>query len=166
VQPDIDNQIAELLERYAAASARQRAALGRQFGLRESDVAAIQELAGARGSTPAQLSERLGLSSQATSAMVNRLRQAGWLSREVDPDSRRSAVLRLTASAPAQVRATAADHLADVAAAARALSAEHRALVARFLAHAAAAAERHADRRITEAEAAERAELPNPVRWG
>jgi hypothetical protein len=137
------------------ASARRRAALAGLAGLGERDVLALQYVVGAEALTPGELGRLLGLSSGGTTALVQRLEQAGHLVRERNPGDRRSHVLRLVDDAT-RWRVVADDVIVT-------LSALHAPLT-----RAADAAERDADELAAARRAAADAApgLPVPGLWG
>lgn len=77
---------------------------GRQFGLHAgmhvTDAEALIQITSAESNgaplTPAQLSRHIGLSSGATSALLNRLETAGHIERHRDRSDRRAVTLRST----------------------------------------------------------------------
>jgi DNA-binding MarR family transcriptional regulator len=156
------------LERYVAASARQRAALAKLLGLLDSDVVALEHVLRAGELSAVALARRMPLSSGGTAAVIDRLCTAGLISRTRDPRDRRRVVLRATPGAAQRLGELLAPLVADVDAATSELSATDRASVERFLACLADVCERHADRLLTAAEAAAHAALdvPSPVLWG
>jgi hypothetical protein len=89
------------------------------------------------------------------------------VSRRADPSDGRAAVLRPTPATPARVEGALTSYVSDMDALTRSLSAAEHACVEGFLARAAELAEHHAERLMTEAEAARQAaaDLPQPVLW-
>jgi DNA-binding MarR family transcriptional regulator len=156
------------LERFVAASARQRAALARLLGLLDSDVVALEHILRAGELSAVALAHRMPLSSGGTAAVIERLRTAGLISRTRDPRDRRRVVLRATPGVEQRLGELLAPLVADIDAATSDLSATQRTSVERFLACLADVGERHADRMLTAAEAAARAavDVPSPVLWG
>jgi DNA-binding MarR family transcriptional regulator len=156
------------LERFVAASARQRAARAELLGLLDSDVVALEHVLRAGELSAVALARRMPLSSGGTAAVIDRLCTAGLISRTRDPRDRRRVVLRATPGVEQRLGELLAPLAADIDAATGELSAAQRALVERFLACLADVCERHADRLLTAAEAAARAgvEVPTPVLWG
>jgi DNA-binding MarR family transcriptional regulator len=155
------------LHRNSLADARQRAALARRLGLTDSEVLAIQYLARAGELTPGQLGSLLQLSSGGTTGLVQRLQRAGHITRHTHPRDRRSAVVRLTPAIAQWASDAWAPFVADVDALASELSAAEREVVLRFLAGAADAAERHADRLARDADtsAHDALAVPLPALW-
>ncbi len=160
--------IAASLDRLVAASARQRAGVAAILGVTPTDVLALQHVARGDRLTPTDLAERLRLSSSGTTAVINRLAAAGLVSREIDPANRRRVLLRPAARAATLSAQLCGPLLADIDGLAGELTPEARALVEQFLARLADLGEHHADRTVTESEAAARAaiDVRRPVRWG
>jgi DNA-binding MarR family transcriptional regulator len=142
------------LERFAAASARQRAAVERLLGLPESSILALQHLARAGEMTPSTLAQRMQLSSGGTTALIRRLAGAGLVTRHPHPSDKRSVILRPTTAMPPQAGDAFASFLADIDGLTDDLTSAEKVCVERYLARAADLAERHSDRLIKEAEAA------------
>lgn len=120
-------QVAEVLS-FAAT-------LSRSTGLGNSEMSAMEHLAQASGAglTPKQLGGRLGLSSGAVTALVDRLEKAGYAARSPNPKDRRSSVIRLVNSnleeATSHMRPLEADLLKTTSG----LSEEERAVIGRYL---------------------------------
>ena len=152
--------IREALNRKALASARHRVAVGRVLGLGEREVLAIQYLAAVGRLTPAQLGERLQLTSGGVTALVQRLERAGHVVREPHASDRRSIVLRLTPEAHRQAGPLFAPLIGELDQLALSLSGDERKTVARFVTAVADAAQRHAD------DLARRADAPVPAALG
>ena len=152
------------LLRKALADARQRAAHARRMGLTHNEVLALQHLARAGELTPGQLAALLQLSSGGTAALLQRLQRAGHISRHTSPRDRRSAVLRLTSTAPLQGAEAWAPLVDELALQLSECEAE---TVTGFLQHVADAAERHADRLATDADtsAHDALAIPLPALW-
>jgi DNA-binding MarR family transcriptional regulator len=145
VVDDNGQAIRAALNRKALASARHRVAAGRLLGLGEREVLAIQYLAAQGSLTPAQLGERLQLTSGGTTALVQRLERAGHIEREPHAQDRRSVVLRLTAVATREATALFAPLVHELDRLALEVDSEHRAVIRTFIERVADAAERHAD---------------------
>jgi DNA-binding MarR family transcriptional regulator len=166
-EPALPTQIRAALHRKALADARQRGALARRLGLTDSEVLAVQHLARAGELTPGQLGALLQLSSGGTTGLIHRLERAGHVSRHAHPRDRRSAVVRLTPAIAAWATDAWAPFVAEVEALAASLSEREQQVVRRFLAGAAEAAERHADRLVRDADATAHDALavPLPALW-
>jgi DNA-binding MarR family transcriptional regulator len=152
------------LERYARAATRHRAALASLLGLVETDVLALEHLKRDGELTPGELADRMQLSTGGTTAVIERLRRDGHVTRHPHPSDGRRSLLRPTTTNGGIVTALAADDIAGVV---NALTPGERECVERFLNEVADVAEREADRRTEEAraQAATRLDLPDPVAW-
>lgn len=119
-------QVAEVLA-FAAT-------MGRRMGLGHSEMGALEHLQHAEaGLTPTELGGRLGLSSGAVTALVDRLERAGYAERRPNPNDRRSSVVRLR---PAEL-GEATRHMRpvreDLVEASSGFTEEERALVGRYV---------------------------------
>lgn len=83
--------------------------------------------------TPRILAAMLGISSAATTALIDRLAEAGWVEREPYPGDRRSIVVRETIDEDSPARRILSVRRASVVAAAARLGPEERRIVADFL---------------------------------
>lgn len=83
--------------------------------------------------TPRLLAEMLGISSAATTALIDRLADAGWVERIPFPGDRRSIVVRATIDESSPARRLLSVRRASVAAAAAQLGAPERRVVREFL---------------------------------
>ena len=83
--------------------------------------------------TPRLLAEMLGISSAATTALIDRLADAGWVERVPFPGDRRSIVVRATIDAASPARQLLAVRRSSVAEAASRLGADERRIVADVL---------------------------------
>ena len=137
--------IRSLLARKALADARYRNSLAQVLGVVDSDVLAMLHLAREGALTSGQLGALLRLTSGGTTALVQRLERQAYVERVAHPDDRRSSLLRLTATAEAEVGAVYAPLIADLDAAVAALPAKDRRTVEAFLEHVALTGERHAE---------------------
>ena len=138
----MDLDVRAQLHRFGLARDSLNIALARRVGLSQIDLHALEHLEEAGPLTPTAFQGRLGLSSGAVTALVDRLEAAGWVERATNPADRRSVLVRLS---PRAGRAGAAElgayHRAVGRAAGR-LSASERRVVAGFLAEVTRAAER------------------------
>lgn len=75
-----------------------------RLGLSESDVEALEVLLDAGAATAGRLSELMGLSTGATTRVVDRLEQAGYVRRSADPADRRRVVVELVPDKIARVQ--------------------------------------------------------------
>jgi DNA-binding MarR family transcriptional regulator len=78
--------------RHAAAAVRLSIALAQQLGMPLADVQCLGLLA-AGPSLPSDLAARLGLTTGATTKVLDRLQEAGYITRSADPADRRRIVI-------------------------------------------------------------------------
>jgi DNA-binding MarR family transcriptional regulator len=74
-------------------------AVGRILGLNVTDMKCLDVMTMRGSATPSQLAEHTGLSSGATTAMIDRLEKAGLVERHPHPKDRRGTILVLTKQA-------------------------------------------------------------------
>jgi DNA-binding MarR family transcriptional regulator len=96
--------------------------------------------------TPRQLQERLGLTSGAITALIDRLERVGWVARAPPPTDRRSVLVALSRAAHETADARLGAYHRAVRRATARLSPSERAAVAGFLDEVTRAALRAADR--------------------
>jgi DNA-binding MarR family transcriptional regulator len=96
--------VRSLLHRREMAVARHRAAIARQLGINETEMAAVAHLAQHGELTQSRLGELLDLSSGGTAALVQRMERDGHLLRREDPTDKRVRLIRI---APATVERAA-----------------------------------------------------------
>src|SRR3954451_11434614 len=158
--------IRALLARKALADVRYRGALADVLGVIESDVLAMLHLAREGALTSGQLGALLRLTSGGTTALVQRLERLGYVDRVAHPRDRRSSLVRLSASAEAEVGAVYAPLVDELDTLVAQLSARDRRAVAAFLEHVALAGEHHADLLARRADARPPdAGMPVPGLW-
>jgi DNA-binding MarR family transcriptional regulator len=136
-----DHAVMELLgalRRFRRADDSMRHRVSADLGVNPLDLRALQlVIAGERAKrpvSPGELSDRLEISTAATTKLVDRLVTSGHVRRSPHPSDRRSVVLSATAAAHRRLRrrmATVHERMGEVAAA---VPAEHRTAVAEFLA--------------------------------
>ena len=134
------------LHRFGLARDRLNFGLVRKVGLSPTGLHALEHLEAAGPLRPTELGERLGLTSGAVTALIDRLETAGWVERRADPNDRRSLTVGLTPTAEAAGRTELGAYEDDVEAAIARLPDTEREIAARFLAAMADVAERHAER--------------------
>ncbi len=92
-------KLLKLLQRQSEEAVRLAAVFGEVHGLHQTDVAALAVIAEATETGvpigPGALSATLHLSPPATSALLDRLENAGHVIRRRDPDDRRRAILEI-----------------------------------------------------------------------
>jgi DNA-binding MarR family transcriptional regulator len=127
------------------AVARHRAAVARQLGISETEMAAVAHLAQHGELTQTRLGELLDLSSGGTAALVQRMERDGHLLRREDPNDKR---LRLVSIAPATVERAARAYAPVVADLERLLEelGDDEELVTRFLDSLVEVSEANAER--------------------
>lgn len=96
--------------------------------------------------TPRLLAEMLAISSAATTALIDRLADAGWVERVPFPGDRRSIVVRATIDEDSPARNLLAVRRSSVAEAASRLDASQRRVVADFLDEVVRAEKQHMER--------------------
>lgn len=103
----------EMIERVFSAirgvgdqAERTRAVVAEVLGLHKTDLAGVDFLyAKQRPCTAGELSKGTGLSSGATTTLIDRLERAGFATREDDPNDRRRQMVRLSIRASAHCEA-------------------------------------------------------------
>jgi DNA-binding MarR family transcriptional regulator len=100
---DVD-QLSEAVRALVIATDRYSEAASAHQQLHRTDMRALAALMDAPGTgddglSPGRLGTRLGLSSPATTALVDRLERAGHVTRERDPRDRRVVIVRITEQA-------------------------------------------------------------------
>jgi DNA-binding MarR family transcriptional regulator len=73
---------------------RFHSALAERLGMNVTDFKCVAVLSESGAMTAGKLAERVGLSTAATTLVVDRLERAGLVRRERDPDDRRKVILR------------------------------------------------------------------------
>lgn len=138
------DEIIALLRRFGIERDRYVKALVRRGARSRTDFDALDYVEEAGELTPSALSERLLLTSGATTALIDRLEAAGLLTRRPHPNDRRSSLLRLTKQSDEAGSKQLAAYMNDLRAAARRFSASERAAIGSFLELAASTAAQHA----------------------
>lgn len=127
------DELSERVRSLARSLGTFTAAVARELRLAQSDVLALEHLLAEGPLGPAEIAHRLGMSTPAATALVDRLERAGHVERRPHPTDRRRLAVVPTAKAEAAAFAAIASMVEGVGAAGAALSAEERAAVARFL---------------------------------
>jgi DNA-binding MarR family transcriptional regulator len=131
-----DDVVKALNDLTDSGIASERAAL-QSLGIGPNDAKVLrfllQRTEGSEPVTPRMLAAMLGISSAATTALIDRLTDAGWVTREPYPGDRRSIVVRETIDAASPARRILAVRRASAVAAAERLGPEERRIVADFL---------------------------------
>lgn len=145
-EEDVVKAVGDLCESGAIA---ERVALG-ALGIGANDAKVLRFLLERADDgdpvTPRLLAEMLGISSAATTALIDRLADAGWAERMPFPGDRRSIVVRATVDADSPARHLLGVRRTAVAAVAARLDASERQIVADFLDAVARAETRHMER--------------------
>jgi DNA-binding MarR family transcriptional regulator len=131
------DDVVRALENLATAEATLDRATLQALGIGPNDVKVLRHLldleVGGRSATPRELADLLGISSAATTALIDRLADAGWVSRERHPDDRRSIIVRATVPPGSPARRLLAVRRVAVSSAAARLGASERRTVVDFL---------------------------------
>lgn len=142
-EDDVVKAVSDLSESGAAS---ERIAL-HSLGIGPNDARVLRFLLAreddAEPVTPRVLSEMLGISSAATTALIDRLADAGWVERVPFPGDRRSVVVRATIDEASPARLLLSVRHSSVAEAASRLGAAERRVVAEFLDEIARAEKEH-----------------------
>lgn len=132
----VDDVVAALSDLSDASAAVERTAL-HAIGIGPNDAKVLRFLLerapDADPVTPRLIAELLGISSAATTALIDRLAEAGWVAREPFPGDRRSIIVRATIDADAPARRLLSVRRTAVSLAASHLGASERRVVADFL---------------------------------
>ncbi|QEW01983.1 MarR family transcriptional regulator [Microbacterium lushaniae] len=108
------------------------------LGIGPNDAAVLRHLLdlesrGTTTTTPSSLSDLLGISSAATTALIDRLAGAGWVERQPHPQDRRSVLIRATVPPGSPARRLLAVRRVAISSAAAGLGAQERRTVVEFL---------------------------------
>jgi DNA-binding MarR family transcriptional regulator len=151
-EDDVVKAVSDLSESGAAS---ERVAL-HSLGIGPNDAKVLRFLIdredGDEPVTPRLLAEMLGISSAATTALIDRLADAGWVERVPFPGDRRSIVVRATIDDASPARHLLAVRRSSVAEAASRLGAAERRVIADFLDEVARAEKQHMERLSARAE--------------
>jgi DNA-binding MarR family transcriptional regulator len=134
------NRVATSLQRFGLERDSMRAALASGAGISATDLDALEHLEADGPLTQRQLGDRLSLTSGAVTMLVDRLQQAGWVTRRAHPSDRRYVVVELSATAIERTPPGLAAYHARLREVAADVPAEHREAVCKFLQAAAATA--------------------------
>lgn len=127
------NEIFQRLAEQIAAVLTYTASVARRMELGLSEIAALEHLQLAGELTPTQLGARLVLSSGATTALIDRLEQSGFVERVRNPHDRRSLLVRTTQAGAERAVQHLAPLAADLQVVIAELQPEERAAVVRFM---------------------------------
>jgi DNA-binding MarR family transcriptional regulator len=127
------SEVRLLLRRFANHRDRWIDALCRDVGVSRSDYDALEALEEHGSLTPGELGTVLSLTSGSVTALIDRLEDLGWASRNRHPDDRRKVIVTLTQKAWQIGQDELKPYLQAVDAAARQLGNDDRAVVVGFL---------------------------------
>jgi DNA-binding MarR family transcriptional regulator len=96
---ELVTQVIRDAREYSVGMVSFHQAVGRILGLNVTDMKCLDVMTMKGSATPSQLAEQTGLSSGATTAMIDRLEKAGLVERHPHPKDRRGTVLLLTKQA-------------------------------------------------------------------
>lgn len=94
---DLEKQVLMVAAEYGIHTVFFRNALGRRLGLNITDSVCLSFLGTKRISNPTELAHYTGLTTGATSTMLDRLEQAGFITRRQNPNDRRGVLIELNA---------------------------------------------------------------------
>lgn len=125
--------ISELLRRLSVTSTRHVALLAQKMNLSPVEVTAMQHLQNTGGLTSGQLAERLFMTTGAITGLADRLEEAGFLKRVLNPRDRRSRLLLLTPAGVEEIMSHLGPFIEEMEKAIAQLSLEARESVGQFL---------------------------------
>ncbi len=138
-RPDLDARAMGLVGRIQRASGALRPRLDETHGLAGLQGESFDVLASLRRSgspyqlSPTQLYREMMLTSGAMTNRIDRLEEAGFVSRRPDPQDRRGTLVRLTAKGKVLIDAAVTKHVANEERLLAALSAREQAQLAELL---------------------------------
>jgi DNA-binding MarR family transcriptional regulator len=92
---DLENQVLMSVAEYGITAVLFRNAVGRKLGLNITDSQCLS-LLGTKGiSTPTELARYTGLTTGSTTAMLDRLEKAGFITRRHNPSDRRGVLIEI-----------------------------------------------------------------------
>jgi DNA-binding MarR family transcriptional regulator len=138
-------EISVATRRLDVALASLHVALARRLGVSQPELAAITHVSTAGELGPTELAHRLGVTTGAVTALVDRLAQRGHLTREPHPADRRRLEIHVTDHARDEVLRHILPLTADTRALADTFSVEQRDAIGRFLEELTAIVRHHAD---------------------
>lgn len=145
VKPPSTAGLQSQLHAFGLARDRLLIGLARSAALSQVDLHALEHLEASGALTPRQLQRRVGLTSGAVTALIDRLERVGWVTRAPNPDDRRSILIELSATAHCVAAERVGDYHRQVQLTIEHLPAADRATIGRFLGHITDAARRHGD---------------------
>jgi DNA-binding MarR family transcriptional regulator len=145
VKPPSPAELQGLLHGFGLARDRLLIGLARRTRLSQLDLHTLEHLEAAGALTPRELERRLGLTSGAVTALIDRLERVGWVRRAPNPADRRSVLVELSATAQATAAEQLDDYHRQVRRTIERLSPADRAAIGSFLGKITEAARRHGD---------------------
>jgi DNA-binding MarR family transcriptional regulator len=140
------SDVLQALHAFGLARDRLNIGLARRAGISTLDLHALEHLEQSGPLTPRALERRLGLTSGAVTALIDRLERVGWVARAPHPSDRRSVLVGLSEAAARAGDEGVGGYHRRARRAAQQLSPAERAAVVRFLDDAALAATETGDR--------------------
>lgn len=131
--------ISNKLREFTALSRRLERHLAEQFELNQTDLAAMEHLSRSGSATPGELAEELGVTSAATTFVVNRLSAMGHVHRSPHPDDGRKTVITPSPASLANIATRMAPLGADLLGYLRELPPEDLGVIEAFLDRATSA---------------------------
>lgn len=92
-QIDMKRRVLNAVRDYGVQLTQFRSAVNEWAGLNATDMECLRILFGKGVSTPSELARQTGLTSGATTAMLDRLEKAGLIERRPNPDDRRGTLI-------------------------------------------------------------------------
>ena len=92
---DLERQVFMAAAEYGITSVVFRNAMGRKLGLNITDSECLSLLRIRGISTPTELAHHTGLTTGATTALLDRLEQAGYITRRPNPNDRRGVLIEI-----------------------------------------------------------------------
>ena len=93
---DLEEQVFLAAREYGVSSVLFRNAIGRTLGLNVTDSECLSLLSIKGVSSPTELAHHTGLTTGATTAMLDRLEKAGFVTRKPNPKDRRGILVEIT----------------------------------------------------------------------
>ncbi len=92
---DLEKQVVIAAQEFGISSVLFRNAIGRKLGLNITDIGCLNLLFIKRVSTPTELARYTGLTTGSTTAMLDRLENAGLIRRKPNPKDRRGVLVEI-----------------------------------------------------------------------
>jgi DNA-binding MarR family transcriptional regulator len=165
---DAARVVRSAIARLGAAAARQRAATAARLGLQATDLLALSHIVRVGEIQPGELAQILRFTPSGMTRVIRRLVDADLATRLPGPANQQNVILRPSRRGAEVVRQTTIAVDEAIGSMVSSLPAAQVRLLERVLSDLATAAERDAERLVTESEAANReaSGVRRPVRWG